>query len=365
MSLPQGAVNRRRALACLLASLGLLLGAVVAVAPPPAYAAALPCDGHTPQPSGGKAPASDHFPGYERGAGDRGKAITPDEAVARAMDWIDQRLIYCQSYNWPDRHGTSYRTDCSGSISMAWHADNSYTTMSISQISEPIPWSDIQPGDGVLRDGHVEMVTHVEGPDDSDEVRLFSFGSTPSEEVSHTRDGVKAAYDVAIRYDQMQVITPELVRETIEADLRDRVDSTQPRIDPAGQTLVNFETVFSTDADPYRETIELAGGIPVDLAADPTLFEWTFDDGGTDETTHPGLPWSAQNEAERADELIRYPYAETGDYEPFVDITWSNYRYRLPGEDWQPVDGELTLTSPPGSVTVLELESVLTGDEDD
>ncbi|MFI1974884.1 C40 family peptidase [Streptomyces wedmorensis] len=49
-----------------------------------------------------------------------GGEITRDEILARAQSWIDQQVPYSQTAYHTDSNGT-YRQDCSGFVSMAWH----------------------------------------------------------------------------------------------------------------------------------------------------------------------------------------------------------------------------------------------------
>ena len=79
-------------------------------------------------------------------------AITRDEIIARAQDWVDRNVQYSQS-----RTFEGYRTDCSGFVSMAWTLDHSYTSRSIGSRATRIDIDELLPGDAVHVPGHVSI----------------------------------------------------------------------------------------------------------------------------------------------------------------------------------------------------------------
>ncbi|EMF02140.1 VCBS repeat-containing protein [Streptomyces mobaraensis NBRC 13819 = DSM 40847] len=60
-----------------------------------------------------------------------GGEISRTEMIQRVQYWIDKGVPYSQSRYYPDLQGRSYRTDCSGLVSMAWHLPISATTWSL------------------------------------------------------------------------------------------------------------------------------------------------------------------------------------------------------------------------------------------
>lgn len=87
-----------------------------------------------------------------------GGTITRAEVIARAKDWWDRRVPYSQTaYAWDVNHGKTYRTDCSGFVSMAWKLTSSRTTSTLDEVSTRIAWSALKPGDMILRNGHVKL----------------------------------------------------------------------------------------------------------------------------------------------------------------------------------------------------------------
>ena len=87
-----------------------------------------------------------------------GGVISRSEVIARAKNWWDRRVPYSQSaYAWDVNHGKQYRTDCSGFVSMAWKLTTSRTTYTLDEVSTRINWAQLQPGDMILRNGHVKL----------------------------------------------------------------------------------------------------------------------------------------------------------------------------------------------------------------
>jgi hypothetical protein len=78
-------------------------------------------------------------------------------ALMRAQSWLSNPVPYNQSACKANQYG-SYRTDCSGFVSMAWGASRSRTTRDIDQITHPIGWTELRPADAVNAfDNHVVM----------------------------------------------------------------------------------------------------------------------------------------------------------------------------------------------------------------
>lgn len=90
--------------------------------------------------------------------------ISRDEILERADDWVSQGVPYSMTGSHPDVLGRQYRTDCSGFVSMALHANSpGYSTVTLGEIAEAISYDDIQPGDfiGTLGDGTGGAGGHV------------------------------------------------------------------------------------------------------------------------------------------------------------------------------------------------------------
>ncbi|KAL3459995.1 hypothetical protein BJX64DRAFT_278752 [Aspergillus heterothallicus] len=76
--------------------------------------------------------------------------ITRKEILSRGKYWTDKGIPYSMSATYPDENGRKYRTDCSGFVSMALHAQSpGRSTVTLTEIGTAIDWADIQPGDFV------------------------------------------------------------------------------------------------------------------------------------------------------------------------------------------------------------------------
>jgi cell division septation protein DedD len=77
-----------------------------------------------------------------------GGSISPDEVIQRAQSWVTEKVPYNQGGYHTDANGT-YREDCSGFVSMAWHLPTSMVTSTLPSVSTKISTSQLQPGDAL------------------------------------------------------------------------------------------------------------------------------------------------------------------------------------------------------------------------
>ena len=63
---------------------------------------------------------------------------------------------------------------------------------------------------------------------------------------------------------------------------------------PDDKTLINFDTIFFTQAEPLTRQLTLLGQ-RVRLEITPSRFEWVHGDGTTATTTTPGAPYPAKD----------------------------------------------------------------------
>ncbi|WP_412541593.1 VCBS repeat-containing protein [Longispora sp. K20-0274] len=94
-----------------------------------------------------------------------GGSITRSEVIDRAQSWVDRGIVYSpnapSSYSYtsgPD--GGSYRQDCSGLVSMAWHLTSNPVSGEFLNGAGPnhvIAKSDLKPGDALVYSGHIEL----------------------------------------------------------------------------------------------------------------------------------------------------------------------------------------------------------------
>ncbi|MCX4627098.1 hypothetical protein [Streptomyces sp. NBC_01443] len=115
--------------------------------------------------------------------------ITRSEVLQRAQHWVNQRYTYLNSSDtstWragPDG-GKTYRRDCSGLVSMAWHLDNSYVTGDFlgggrSWHALPGGIDALRPGDAYVNSGHMELFARWTNENDhSQGAEVYSFNNT-------------------------------------------------------------------------------------------------------------------------------------------------------------------------------------------
>jgi hypothetical protein len=127
----------------------------------------------------------------------------------------------------------------------------------------------------------------------------------------------------------------------------------QARTQPEGKTLVNFDTIFYTDAEPFSATVTLLGR-QVDVTAEPTSYTWHHGDGTKRTTTNPGAPYPSQ------EITYRYSDAETT-VSPRVDVTY-RARFRVGSGAWQDIDETVTIPGPEGSLRIAQARAALSGD---
>jgi hypothetical protein len=121
---------------------------------------------------------------------------------------------------------------------------------------------------------------------------------------------------------------------------------------PADKTLINFDTIFFTRAEPLTRRLTLLGQ-SVRLEITPSRFDWVHGDGTTATTTTPGAPYPAK------DVVHRYADAHTT-VQHRVVVTWSA-EYSLNGGPLQPVNGTVTTTGPATPLRVAEASPALSG----
>ncbi|GAA3620525.1 hypothetical protein GCM10022267_03350 [Lentzea roselyniae] len=82
--------------------------------------------------------------------------VTRSQMIVRSQAWIDARVPYSQGACYSNQYG-SYRTDCSGYVSLIWGLGRSETTLTLRNFSSLINRADLRTGDALLNDGHVAL----------------------------------------------------------------------------------------------------------------------------------------------------------------------------------------------------------------
>ncbi len=138
----------------------------------------------------------------------------------------------------------------------------------------------------------------------------------------------------------------------LQAFRRIPLPSLRSHSQPANKTLINFDTIFFTDAEPLTRTITLLGQ-RVRLEIRPSSFEWVHGDGTTDTTATAGAPYPAKD--------VVYRYADAHrTVEHRVVVTWSA-EYSLNGGPLQPVNGTVTTSGPGTPLRIAEASPALSG----
>lgn len=94
-----------------------------------------------------------------------GAQISRGKMVERAKSWLEANgggpVPYSMSGYFPGPGGKSYRTDCSGFISMAWSLEASLTTTTLQGVAHSIDQDELQPGDILLNSEGAGAQSHV------------------------------------------------------------------------------------------------------------------------------------------------------------------------------------------------------------
>lgn len=131
--------------------------------------------------------------------------ISREKILERAHYWLETQPQYSQVSTSPDENGREYRSDCSGYISMAWAYEGQgigVTTHTLSSIAKKVGWDDVQPGDALLRNGHVVLVASWEG--DGGQIWHMSSPSTDMVDTHRTLSSLKAQGYTPYRYDNVR-----------------------------------------------------------------------------------------------------------------------------------------------------------------
>ena len=125
---------------------------------------------------------------------------------------------------------------------------------------------------------------------------------------------------------------------------------------PGGQTLVGLDTIFSTEADGFTETVTLLGR-SVELDIRPSSYRWSHGDSTEQTTDWPGEEWRRGGDASR---YVTHIYDDRMRISTSVDTTWTA-QYRVDGGAWQEVPGTVTIEGEAASLRVRSASPHLVG----
>jgi hypothetical protein len=152
-------------------------------------------------------------------------------------------------------------------------------------------------------------------------------------------------------------VTPALVLRAFErVPLPESELVVQP---PGGQTLVGLDTIFSTRAERFIETVTLLGR-SVELDISPTSYRWSHGDSTGQTTDWPGQEWRQGRADSR---YVTHLYEDRMRVTTSVDTTWSA-RYRVGNGPWQDVPGTVTIEGDPAPLRVRSASPHLVGVSD-
>lgn len=142
------------------------------------------------------------------------------------------------------------------------------------------------------------------------------------------------------------VLTPGRI---LEAFRRIPVPESPIGVNPVGgRTLVNFDTILHTEAEPFTETVQLLGR-SVTFDIEPSEFTWSTGQGDGFTTSDPGQPY---RESLPMSAYVTHRYLKAGDVQLGLQTTWTA-RWRVGNGPWRPVDGVVTIDSDPVPLEVV------------
>lgn len=182
----------------------------------------VPAGGNAPAPAqeGGKPAPAEGKPGHGDAPGGGASApannssvggpVTRQEILDRGRYWTNKGVPYSMSGYTTDANGKSYRTDCSGLVSMALHLPNSESTVTLPNSAvHPISKEELKPGDivGNLGGGTGGANGHVmifNGWVDDSHTQFRTIEETPPRAVEKTQTWGSAPYtSSAWRYNNL------------------------------------------------------------------------------------------------------------------------------------------------------------------
>jgi hypothetical protein len=123
------------------------------------------------------------------------------------------------------------------------------------------------------------------------------------------------------------------------------------KVQPAGRTLVNLDTIVYTDQSKVSMVTVSLLGFPIVLEATPMSYSWNFGDGRPAlTTTSPGKPYPSKE--------VTHRYMKRGSANVWVTTNYAA-RFNVAGTGWQYVDGTVPITGPATALLIREAVPVL------
>lgn len=157
---------------------------------------------------------------------------------------------------------------------------------------------------------------------------------------------VTTSMAVAIRIPRPEDVTWDQVMTEVKAVV---FPPLTVKVQPAGRTLVNLDTIVYTDKyKVYSQTVTVLG-FPVEVQAAPMSYTWSFGDGTTLTTEKPGSPYPSKE--------ITHKYMKKGPVGLRLTVGYEA-RYNVSGTGWRYI-GTVPITGPTTALQVREAVPVL------
>jgi peptidoglycan hydrolase-like protein with peptidoglycan-binding domain len=213
-------------------------------------------------------------------------SISASEILSRAASW-NGTPYSTSSYKYGPGNDVSYRTDCSGYVSMALHLSSSLTTVTLPSVVHSISKADLQPGDiiGVLganTGGNAGHVLIFDGWADSGHTQYYAWENSGDAGVHHptipypywpNTSGPAASLYQPYRYDNESGTSgggggippwPNLV----EGDTGTNVEAAQYLLDDHGASIAT-DSQFGSGTQAAVKAYQSAHGLGVDGQVGP------------------------------------------------------------------------------------------------
>lgn len=118
---------------------------------------------------------------------------------------------------------------------------------------------------------------------------------------------------------------------------------------PGGRTLVNLETIFSTEVEPFTASVRLVGR-RVDVRVEPVGFVWSHGDGTSQRSDFAGRSYA---EGVAWSEYLTHAYSVAGVVRAGVSVEYAA-RFRVDGGRWREVEGTVRVAGEPVELRVVE-----------
>lgn len=127
------------------------------------------------------------------------RVTSRSETDVRSRSWLDAQVPYSQQSCYQNEYG-SYRTDCSGYVSMAWGLTHSRTTVTLRDVATEIPRADLRPGDALTNANHAALFVRWADGAQSEPVVREQTGPDGAPPVERTWSAATAGAYTPVRY---------------------------------------------------------------------------------------------------------------------------------------------------------------------